>query len=194
MSRPVRLERLLPFACIGGAVLLVASQFMTIFELNEAGGVTRELITSTDQHWYSMAVFGTFGVLVVLGALSTGSKPLATSVAVTGAAALLLFLLIDLPEANKAGNVFDQAESFVIAKADPAGGFWIELIGALVLTVCGAALATLTPDQLRSLRRSRRGESAGRKRARPWRRGEPEPRLNAGRAPSSEEAPHSYQR
>lgn len=194
MSRRIGLEQLLPFACIGGAALLCMSQFMTLFELNSAGESPQALIDSADQHWYAMVVLGAFGGLAAVGAMTAGSKPLAASVAVAGGAALLLFLLIDLPDAGATGVLESETIPFLNAKADPAGGFWIELIGALVLTVCGAALATLTPDQLRSLRRSRRDESPGRKRARPWRRGEAEPRINAGSAPSSEEAPRSYQR
>ena len=154
-----RPERLLPLACLGGAVLLFASQFMDIFVLNDAGGNPFKLISSVDQHWYAMGVLGVFAGLATLGAIASGSKPLAVAVAATGAAALLLFLLIDLPDAGKAGNVSDPIQTFVTAEADPKGGFWIELIGALILTVCGGALATLTSAQLRDLRpRFRRGD------------------------------------
>lgn len=147
-----RPERLLPLACLGGAALLVASQFMDVFELNAAGENPIKLIDSADQHWYAMAVLGVFAGLATIGAVVNGSKPLAAAVAAAGAAALLLFLLIDLPDAGKAGTVSDPVQTFVTAEADPQGGFWIELIGALILTVCGGALATLTSDQLRDLR------------------------------------------
>ena len=168
--RGFRPERLLPLACLGGAVLLVASQFMDIFVLNDAGGNPFKLISSVDQHWYAMGVLGVFAGLATLGAIASGSKPLAVAVAATGAAALLLFLLIDLPDAGKAGNVSDPIQTFVTAEADPKGGFWIELIGALILTVCGGALATLTSAQLRDLRpRFRKREDE-----KPRRRGRPE--------------------
>ena len=147
-----RLERLLPLACLGGAALVVASQFMDVFELNEAGGNPVKLISSADQHWYAMGVLGVFAALATIGAVMSGSKPLAVAVAASGAAALLLFLLIDLPDAGKAGNLSDPTQTFVTAEADPQGGFWIELIGALILTVCGGAMATLTSAQLRDLR------------------------------------------
>jgi hypothetical protein len=159
----LRFERLLPWACVGGAILLCASQFMTVFELNSAGPAPQALIDSADQHWYAMAVLGVFGGLAAIGAVAAGSKPLAASVAVAGGTALLLFLLIDLPDAGATGVLESETIQFLNAKADPAGGFWIELIGALVLTVCGGALATLTPDQLRALwplgRESRRPDS-----------------------------------
>jgi hypothetical protein len=169
------LERLLPIACLGGAVLLAASQFMTMFELNDALGGTQKKVEGPDQHWYTMVILGGFAICALIGAIAAGSKPLATSVAVAGAVALLLFLLIDLPDAGQAGDIESATESLVIVEADPAGGFWLELIGALILVVCGGALSTLSSDQLAALRpRSRRmeggagGRDRGRGRAAPW--------------------------
>jgi hypothetical protein len=180
--RGFRPERLLPLACIGGAILLTASQFLDIFELNSAGPTARALIDSADQHWYAMAVLGVFAALATVGAVASGSKPLAASVAAAGGAALLLFLLIDLPDAGKTGNISDPTLSFVTAEADPQGGFWLELIGALILTVCGGALATLSADQLRDLW-PRRGK--GRRLARP-RPGAAVPDTNPGERAATE--------
>jgi hypothetical protein len=158
-------ERLLPVACVAGGILLFVSQFMDILQLNSAGETAQDLITSADQHWYAMAVLGLYAVLATIGAVAAGSKPLAMSVAVAGIVALLLFLLIDLPDAGKTGTLNNDTVSFLTAKADPADGFWIELLGALVLAICGAALATLTSDQLADLRPKRRQRPKRRRRA-----------------------------
>jgi hypothetical protein len=192
------LERLLPIACLGGAALLIASQFMTMFELNDALGGTQKVVEGPDQHWYTMVILGAFAILALVGAIAAGSKPLATSVAVAGAVALLLFLLIDLPDAGKAGDIESATESLVIVEADPAGGFWLELIGALILLVCGGALSTLNSDQLAALRpRSRRmgGGAGGRGREPSARWTGPDvkadtrtPLSEAGEAPSSGQA------
>jgi hypothetical protein len=192
------LERLLPIACLGGAALLIASQFMTMFELNDALGGTQKVVEGPDQHWYTMVILGGFAILALSGAIAAGSKPLATSVAVAGAVALLLFLLIDLPDAGKAGDIESATESLVIVEADPAGGFWLELIGALILLVCGGALSTLTSDQLAALRpRSRHNEGGaggrGREPAAPWTGPDVKadtrtPLAEAGEAPRSEPA------
>jgi len=159
VSGRLRPERLLPITCIAGGALLVVSQFMDIFTLNSAGPTAQALISSADQHWYTMAVLGIYAILATVGAVVLGSKPLAVSVAVAGLAALILFLLIDLPDAGKTGTLTSETVSFLTAEADPAGGFWTELLGALVLTICGGAFATLGSDELRSLRRPK---SAGR--------------------------------
>ena len=67
MSGRLRLERLLPLACIAGGALLFASQFMNIFELNSAGPTAQKLIDSTDQHWYAMAILGLYAALAAAG-------------------------------------------------------------------------------------------------------------------------------
>jgi hypothetical protein len=94
----------------------------------------------------------------VLGA----SKPAAMSVAVAGLLALLLFLIVDLPDANNLGTLGDSCtsipgQSFFDAKAVPQAGFWLEMVSALALALSGAALATLSPDQLATLRPRRLG-------------------------------------
>ena len=71
----------------------------------------------------------------------------AMAIAVCGLVALLIFLIGDLPDVNNVGTLDDPRQSFIDAEAKPVEGFWLELIGSLVLTVCGAALATMRPDQ-----------------------------------------------
>ena len=128
--------------------MLAASEFMDTFELNGPGPSLQVVQTAADQHYYSLLVLAGFALGALVVAVLTGSKPAATAVAVCGAGALLIFLLIDLPDAGKVGTISDV--NFTQAKAEPALGFWFELTGALVLAICGAALATLDPDQLRA--------------------------------------------
>ena len=68
-----------------------------------------------------------------------------------GAFALLIFLLIDLPDAGQVGAL-DNAEQLIDAEAIPQEGFWLEMLGALALAFTGAALATMTAAQLALLR------------------------------------------
>ena len=149
--RRLRAEYLLPLACAGGCALLAASEFMDTFELNGPGPTLQVVQTAADQHYYSLLVLAGFALIALVVAVLTGSKPAATAVAVCGAGALLIFLLIDLPDAGKVGTISDV--NLTQAKAEPATGFWLELIGALVLAICGGALATLDPDQLRAFAR-----------------------------------------
>lgn len=151
MSR-LRAEHLLPIACAAACAVLAASEFMDTFKLNGPGPTLQEVQTASDQHHYALLVLAGFALVALVIAVTTGSKPAATAVAICGAGALLIFLLIDLPDAGKVGAISDV--NFTEAKADPTTGFWLELIGALVLAICGGALATLSPDQLRAFART----------------------------------------
>jgi hypothetical protein len=148
----LRAERLLPLACAGACAMLAASEFMDTFNLEGPGPTTQVVQTASDQHHYALLVLAGFALVALAIAVVAGSKPAAMAVALCGAAALLIFLLIDLPDAGKVGTI--NTETFSQAKADPATGFWLELVGALVLAICGGALATLSPDQLRTFARS----------------------------------------
>jgi hypothetical protein len=149
--RRLRAEHLLPLTCAGAAALLAASEFMNTFKFS-SGPTPEGVQTAADQHHYALVVLAVFALAALVIAVTAGSKPAATAVAICGAAALLIFLLIDLPDVGKVGSIKDVAAPE--AKAAPATGFWLELAGALVLAICGGALATLSSDQLRSFARS----------------------------------------
>ena len=152
VRRAITLERLLPLAIIGGALLLIGSEFADTFRLEAPGDTTLGLEEAADRHSWAVLVLGLCTLAAVTIAVLSGSKPAATATAVFGVAALLLFLLIDLPDAGKVGTFDSPNNPFVQTKAEPEGGFWLLLVGSLVVTICGIALATLSPDQLRSLR------------------------------------------
>ena len=154
MSR-LRAEHLLPLACAAACAVLAASEFMDTFNLNGPGPTPQAVQTAADQHHYALLVLAGFALGALVIAVLAGSKPAAAAVAVCGAIALLIFLLIDLPDAGKVGAI--NSVNLTEAKAEPATGFWLELGGALVLAICGGALATLSPDQLRAFARTVEG-------------------------------------
>lgn len=162
MRKPPRTETLLVLACAAAAAMLGASEFMTLFEFTPPGGEAIKSLSAGDQHGYAQLVLAGMALLLLVVALATaGSDPseqglslsriAAFGIAVCGVVALLLFLIGDLPDVNKIGTLND--DSFINAKAEPKAGFWLEMVGSLVLAVCGVALATLGPDQLRTGRR-----------------------------------------
>jgi hypothetical protein len=170
-----RLERLLPLACLAGAALLVASELMTTFELTPPGVDPQCAQSAIDRHHYAPIVLAVAAVIGVLVVLVSGSKPAAFAVAACGILALLIFLVIDLPDANNVGTISDACGSiegsFIDAKAVPQPGFWLELVGSLALTISGMTLASLSYEQLAALRP--RWLSADRTRRRRAARSEP---------------------
>ncbi|MDQ3759933.1 MAG: hypothetical protein M3331_08345 [Actinomycetota bacterium] len=147
-----RLERLLPWACIASAAVLFASELMAMFEFTPPGAEPLSEQLSRDRHGNAMFVIAVFAIILTLAAVWAGSRPAALGVAVMGVIALLVFLIIDLPDAGQIGTLDDARQSFIDAEAVPRSGFWLEMLGALGLAMSGGALATMTPDQLASLR------------------------------------------
>jgi hypothetical protein len=147
-----RVEQLLPLACLAAAALLFASEFMTTFEFRPPGREALAEQTAADRHGYGLAVIAALAFVATLAAVLFASKPAAVSVGACGVIALLVFLIVDLPDVNAVGTLDDGRQSFFDAEAVPQMGFWLELVGALSLTVSGVALATLSSDQLAALR------------------------------------------
>jgi hypothetical protein len=157
-------ERLLPFACITAAVALFASELTTTFHFVPPGGEALCAQQASDRHHFALGVIALFAIVAVVVAVLGASRPAAISVAIAGLAALALFLIVDLPDANSVGTLGHSCTSIPDtsgAKAVPQPGFWLELAGALALAFSGAILATLTPDQLATLRPRRLGGPKG---------------------------------
>ena len=163
-----RLERLLPLACVASAIVLIVSEFMTTFEFTPPGAEALAEQAASDRHHYAPVVLAVFAIVALVIAVANGSKPAATAVAACGIIALLIFLLVDVPDAGNVGTLDDARQTFATAEAVPQAGFWLQLIGALGLAISGTALATLTSEQLAGLR------------------GTPKPRQPIPKAPKSE--------
>ena len=141
-------EILLPLACFVSAMVLGLSEFMTTFEFTPPGAEPLQVQEASDRHSYALLVLALFAIFALAVTVMSGSKPAAFAVAASGGIALLIFLLNDLPDAGQIGTLDDPRQSFFTTEAVPQAGFWLELVGALGLAVAGAALATLTPEQL----------------------------------------------
>ncbi len=142
-----RAEWLLPIACAASAICLGASELMTMFEFKRGGEVVK-VIDSADRHHYALLVLAAFAIVCIIIALLTGSRPAALAVAIAGVVSVLIFLTVDLPKVNQQGDLSDPTVEFLSSKAEPANGFWFELVGSVGLALSGAALATLRSDQL----------------------------------------------
>lgn len=163
-----RTTLLLALAIAASAAVLAASEFMTTFEFTPPGGealeVPQEVTEAADRHNYAMLVLSIFALVAMLGAVAYGSQASAYAVAAAGGIALLIFLIGDLPDAGRIGTIDDDRQSFIDAEAQPQPGFWLELIGALLLAICGGALATMPQSELQ-LGPGTGGDAGGRARA-----------------------------
>ena len=124
-----------------GAVLLVVAEFSTLYEVVAITAVVPGgSRTSGSNHFYALLVLALAALPMAWGAVQGGSRPAAVALAVIGAAALLIVLLKDLPVVNDEGLL---AETYEAAKAGPRRGFWLELLGSLVLLGAGVSALVL---------------------------------------------------
>ena len=153
IRRALTLERMLPLAIIAGALVLIGSEFTETFRLEAAGDDVLDTFPGHERHAWTVLILGLCAIAATVISIVTGSRAAAVAVAVFGAACLLIFLLIDVPDAGRTDNYsYPGRAALEVAEAAPAAGFWLLLIGSLVVAVCGAALATLSSAQLRGLR------------------------------------------
>ncbi len=152
MGAVSRLERLLPWACLAAAAVLIASELMVMFQFTPPGAEALSEQTARSRHGNAMFVIAGFAIFATLITVWSGSKPAAIGVVTMGVIALLVFLVTDLPDAGQIGTLDDGRQSFIDAEAVPQAGFWLEMLGALALALCGAALASMSSEQLAELR------------------------------------------
>ena len=166
MTRYLRAEFVLPLTIVAAAAMVAVSEFMTTFEFT-AGGEPQAVSLASDRHSYALLILAVLTVAGMAYAIVTGLRAVAAATAVLGLATLLLFLVLDLPDAGKAGPLDDDPGIyFADARAEPDAGFWLEAVGAVVLGLATVAFATLRSSQLRAwpdliaARRARRAEAA----------------------------------
>jgi hypothetical protein len=121
-----------------GAGMLILAEFLDLYRV-ERGVVVIKEQTGGENHAYALLVAGVAAIGAALLARSTGAWPPAAAAAVLGLFALGIALIGDRPDTTSAGLTADRR----LADADPAAGYWVELIGGILLTLGGAALALL---------------------------------------------------
>jgi hypothetical protein len=141
-----RAEIVLPIVIALAAVVLIVSEFQTAFEFTPRGGEPLREMSGGERHGYALVVLGVAALILMVAAIVTGSKPAAIGVGAIGGACLLMFLLLDLPDAGQVGPL----EDLVTARAEPQEGFWLQAIGSVGLAIAGGTFATLAPDQLQA--------------------------------------------
>ena len=120
------------------AALLVAAELSPVYEVVVGTlEVVRRRVDGADNHSYALALIAVLAM--ALGALR-GSRPAALALAALGAAALVVTLALDLPDARSSGRL-PESVSFEDARARPARGLYLAGAGSGLLVVAGLGLA-----------------------------------------------------
>ncbi len=143
---------------------------MTTFEFTPPGGDPLSDQLAADRHGYAMLLLAIFAVVSLTIAVATGQRAAAWATAGFGIAALALFLVVDLPDVNKLGDIEVMDLGLATAEAVPQPGFWLEAGASIVLGLASIAYATQGTEQRQAPRRlfeSRRDRRARNRPSRP---------------------------
>lgn len=135
-----------------GAVVVVLSQFVTGYSLEDPFGATIATVTLAGKHGLATTLFAVIASLAAVYAVGSGTRTASIVVVGMGVAVLLVFLLIDLPDLDSIGLYDTPGAGNLDATGSASAGLWMELTGGIILVLGGLALATLTPAQLKALR------------------------------------------
>jgi hypothetical protein len=125
---------------VAGALLLIVSDFQTLYEITVVTVVKRS-IAGHEQHSFGMALIGLAALAMAYGcALGSRARSAMAAIAALGIAALLIALLVDLPDVNSTGLIGQLYES---AAAGPKAGFYLETLGAVALIFSGVSMLAL---------------------------------------------------
>lgn len=152
--------RLTAATALLGSLLVILSQFVAAYSLEDQFGVVMANVTLFEKHGPVTAILAAVAGLAVVFLVATAARepesarPVARVagivVAGMGLAALLVFLLVDLPDIGDTGMYDAPGSGNLDATGAAAAGLWLELVGAIVLMLAGAALATVKPDRTAS--------------------------------------------
>jgi len=128
-----------------GAVLVLASEFLTIAEVDVlTTGTCREIAdpavkeacrtTGFEQHGGAFLLLGALALVMTLGLSRRGSRPAAVALLTIGAVVLAFALARDVPKTQKEGLV---GQSYNDAKAGPETGLYTEIAGGALLVLTG---------------------------------------------------------
>jgi hypothetical protein len=81
-----------------------------------------------------MALIAVCAVILAIAVWRAGSRPALAGIGLLGVVALLIALLGDLSDATASGLILTSSR-YIEAKSTPSAGFFIEILGALLLIV-----------------------------------------------------------
>ena len=111
------------------------------------------------KHGFITALFGLAAAIAIVFAVATGSRAATFVVVGIGAAVILVFLLVDVPDIGNTGLYDTPGAGNLDATGKAASGLWLELTGGVILVLSGIAPSTLNEIQLRAIARRRSDEA-----------------------------------
>jgi hypothetical protein len=124
---------------VAGAALLIAAEFTAIYRIKAVTAVV-DSVTGYDRHGIALALLGVAALPMAFGAARRASRPATFALAALGAIAILIAVVVDVPDIHQTGVVGEQYDQAV---ANPAAGLYLETLGGALLVVAGGGLLLL---------------------------------------------------
>lgn len=153
------MARLTAITALLGALIVIISQVVTAYSLEDPLGNVIATVDLLEKHGVITALFGLAAALAVVFAVATGSRAAAIVVIGLGAAVILVFLIVDVPDIGNTGLYDTPGAGNLDATGKAAAGLWLELTGGVILVLSGIALSTLNEPQLRAIGPERSDEA-----------------------------------
>ncbi|MBK8294376.1 MAG: hypothetical protein IPK93_06245 [Solirubrobacterales bacterium] len=145
------MARLTAITALIGALIVIISQLVTAYALEDPFGNVIATVNLLDKHGIVTALFGLAAALALVFAIATGSRAAAIVIIGLGAAVVLVFLIVDVPDIGNTGLYNSPGSGNLDAIGKAAAGLWLELTGGVILILSGIALSTLSATQLRAI-------------------------------------------
>lgn len=155
--------RLAAITVLLGALIVIISQVVTAYALENELGEVLETVTLLSKHGVVTAILGLVAAIAVVFAVAAGNRSATIVVIGTGVAVILIFLIVDVPDIGSTGMFNTETAGNLDATAKAEAGLWLELVGGVILVLGGLALRTLNEAQLRSIGPRITGDAAGTK-------------------------------
>jgi hypothetical protein len=154
------LRHLLLGLTLVACVLLAIAEFSHLNHI-QILTVRRHGLRVGPHHGYALLIIALAAAVMAAGA-RRGSRPAAIALGVLGVAALLIVLLVDLPDVDATGL---YGRNYERARAVADSGYRFELVGSVLLLFAGV-LTAVSPARSPAVRRpqpvgTEEGESAG---------------------------------
>ena len=135
-------------AAFAGAILLIVADLSTLIAVKTVT-VTVKNISGGSHHSYALLILGVFALPMAYGATRRGSRPAMAALIAIGMVALVIMLVVDLPDIHKTGDI---GQLYKPASASESSGFYLETLGAFLLLIAGSAGLFLSSPSRRPAR------------------------------------------
>ena len=130
---------------LAGAAVLIAAEFTSLLHVRTLAARPRlvQTVQTGPHHDWALLPIAALAILMSLYAWRSGSRAGLGALALLGAAALVVALAADLPDAHATGLVGTPATGLRNAQAHAGPGLYLETLGGIVLLVAAGAGAVL---------------------------------------------------